>query len=559
MYDEGTVNAARTLVDWYWEHLLKIEPILGTEVGDERFDDRLPDPSEAGLADRERLHRGALRTLEKVDRARLDLVTRTTLDVLEAIARRELESIEYRLDRFRAVTHLFGPGNLLAEIGSLQRADTPERLDRYLGRLETVPAYLDAVAHVAQDAAKVGQTAPVIVVDRSIGQVERLLALPFEESPALLPVAEATPDAKARVVELLRDAVVPAYARYLEALRLYRPAARETIGLAALPRGDAMYAAEVRAWTTLDRVPDAIHDLGREDLAGIQEERRGVAARLGHADAAAAIAAHQASGRNTARSRSEMVHRAQEQVYRGFEAARAAFGRLPSANCEVRPVEEFREGDMPFAFYQPPTADGSRPGVYYVNASGLEQRQMHRLASVTYHEANPGHHFQIAIEMEIPDRPALRRFGGLLAGSAFIEGWGLYAERLADEIGIYQDEYERLGMLDAQGWRAARLIVDTGIHALGWDRDRAVRQMIEAGVSSLDAEIEVDRYIAMPGQALAYKTGQFEIERWRREAKEREGASFSLPLFHDRLLALGSLPLPALQREIEKAQSRASS
>ena len=239
-----------------------------------------------------------------------------------------------------------------------------------------------------------------------------------------------------------------------------------------------------------------------------------------------------------------------EQVERSWEAAPTFFGRMPSDICDVRAVEPFREKDMPFAFYNPPSHDGSRPGVYWVNAYDLQHRPLHHLATTTYHEANPGHHFQIAIEQEMGDRPPLRRFGGYLAGAAFCEGWGLYSERLADEMGLFEDETERLGMLDAQGMRAARLVVDTGIHAFGWTRERAIALLEEAGVPTVDAVIEVDRYITMPGQALAYKIGQFEIERQRAEAERREGPDFSLKGFHDRLLALGTLPLPALQREL---------
>jgi len=244
------------------------------------------------------------------------------------------------------------------------------------------------------------------------------------------------------------------------------------------------------------------------------------------------------------------VDLARRQVQRGWEAAPEWFGRLPHANCDVRPVEEFREKDVPGAFYLPPSADRSRPGIYYINTSDLDQRPLHHVASTTYHEANPGHHFQISLEQEHTARPDLRRFGGILAGSAFPEGWGLYSERLADEMGLFENEYERLGMLEAQAWRACRLIVDTGIHALGWDRERSVKQMVEGGVPMVDAEIEVDRYVAIPGQALSYKIGQIEIEKWRTEAEKREGSEFSIKRFHDRLLSLGSLPLPSLQAEM---------
>jgi uncharacterized protein (DUF885 family) len=187
-----------------------------------------------------------------------------------------------------------------------------------------------------------------------------------------------------------------------------------------------------------------------------------------------------------------------------------------------------------------------------VNTGQLEGRPLHQTATTSFHEANPGHHFQISIEQEFTERLPLRRFGGFLVGDAFVEGWGLYSERLGDEMGLFLNEYERLGMLEAQGFRAGRLIVDTGIHALGWDRERAVQKMVETGSSRVDAEIEVDRYIAMPGQALAYMIGKLEIDRLRVAAREREGSSFSLQSFHDRVLTLGSLPLAVLDEELSR-------
>jgi uncharacterized protein (DUF885 family) len=544
-------RGARRLADRYWEGLLVLDPLLATLVGDERFDDQLPDPSEAGIARRKEFHEGALRDLGDLDRADLDQELRTTLDILEAAARRELDSIQHRLDRFHAVTHLFGPGNLLAELGSLQRADTPERVDKYVGRLSAFPAYLDAIGEVAENGAKAGQTAPALVVDRSIAQLERLLELPPGDSPGVAPVPEGNVADRDRVSAVLKDSVWPAYGRYLDVLRAYRPSARESIGLLDLPNGDEMYASQILSYTTLPLEAQEVHDTGVKQLAGIQEERRAIAEGLGHADASSALAAHTASGKNTAESREALIRLVEAQVQKSWEAAPRFFGRLPKANCEVKQVEEYREKDVPAAFYFPPSADGSRQGMYYVNTGDVAERPLHQIASITYHEANPGHHFQISIEQEFTDRLSLRRFGGLLAGSAFIEGWGLYCERLAEEMGLYEDDYERLGMLDAQGWRAARLIVDTGIHALGWDRDRAIAQMVEAGPARQVAEIEVDRYIAWPGQALAYMIGQLEITRLRREAEKSEGSAFSLPTFHDGLLSLGALPLLALKRELE--------
>jgi uncharacterized protein (DUF885 family) len=545
-------DAARALVDRYWEGLLETEPLLGTQVGDERYDDRLPDPTDAGIATRETLHRGALEELALLDRDVEDLGLRTTLDMLEAIAQRSLVEIEHGLDRLQVASHFWGPSQLLGELGSIQRADTPDRLQRYLARLGAVRAYYAGVGEVARRAVADGVTAPRVVAERTVAQIERLLAMPPDESPALMAVPEADDDARAAVIEALRSDALPALESFLAVLRdEYLPRATETIGLSALPGGEAMYEAEILSWTTLSLGAQHVHDLGVEDLAKIQEERRASAEALGAPDADTAIARLNERGRNTIADKDELKAIAEDQVRRGWDAAPAFFGRLPLHNCEVRVVEEYREADMAFAFYQPASEDGSRPGIYYVNGFELGDRPRHHLATTTYHEANPGHHFQIAIEQEMGDRPALRRFGGLMAGSAFAEGWGLYSERLADEMGLFADEAERLGMLDAQAHRAARLIVDTGIHALGWTRERSIAQLEEAGVPHTDAVIETDRYITLPGQALSYKIGQFEIERHRAETAKRLGDAFSLAEFHDRLLALGSLPLPALRRELE--------
>jgi uncharacterized protein (DUF885 family) len=545
-------SAVRTLAERFWDQLLEVYPIIGTFIGDERYDDRLPDPSEEGLVRRKTLFEGALAGLGEIDAEDLDPEMRTTYAVLQTGASRELADIEHRIDRFFAVTHLFGPGTLTSTIGSNQRADTPERLDKYISRLRAFPGFLQETSDVAMEAVLVGQVAPGLVVDRAIAQVERLLSFGPEKSPAMKPVQSASNRDKEQVVTALREAVWPAYQAYLETLREYRPSARETIGLSALPGGDEIYASQILGFTSLPLEAQAVHDTGHQQLAMIQEERQTIAKQLGFEDVRSALADYQASGKNTAGSRQEMIDRVIDQVQRSWEAAANFFGRLPRANCEVRPIDEFQEDDMPGAYYNPPTEDGSRPGTYYVNTGHLEERPLHQTATTSFHEANPGHHFQLSIEQEFTDRLPLRRFGGFLVGDAYVEGWGLYSERLGDEMNLFLNEYERLGMLEAQGFRAGRLIVDTGIHALGWDRERAVQQMIETGCSRLDAEIEVDRYIALPGQALAYMIGKLEIDRLRAAAIEREGSSFSLRDFHDRVLALGSLPLPALESELAR-------
>ncbi len=545
MTDEERAHA---LVERYWDELLELEPLLGTSVGDERFDDMLPDPSEVGRARSEVVHRSSLAEAEAIDRTSLDMETRTSLDLVEAIARRFLAQLDHRTDRLAVASHLWGPGALIGDIVSIQQADTPERLDRYDARLRAIPAYIAACAQIAREGIDTGVTSPRVITERAVAQIERLLDLAPADSPAVTPVRDDA-DAAERITETVRDVVWPAYGGYLEVLRDYLAHTTDTIGLSALPGGDAMYAAEILAWTSLPLSAQAVHDLGVERFEEIQRERFEIARGLGYLSPEAALAAYRDSGADTAAEPEDLVRLAEDQVKRSWDAAPAWFGRLPSANCEVRQVEEFREADMAAAFYNSPTEDGSRPGIYYINTYDLPSRDLHVIAGITFHEANPGHHFQVAIEQEFADRPRLRRFGGILAGSAFVEGWALYAERLADEMGLYANEWERLGMLENQNLRATRLITDTGIHALGWDRERAVAKLEEGGSSHTDAEIEIDRYIAVPGQALSYMVGMIEIERSRAAAEAREG--FVLRDWHDRLLGLGTIPLPALARELD--------
>ena len=534
------------IADEAWEGMLEREPLIGTFVGDERYDDRLSDPSEAGRSAEESAARTGLAQLAELDRAELDEGRQITADIYEAICSRVLARLEHRLDLLDVANHMNGAVSTLAQIAALQRVDTPERVARLEARVRAFPAYLDASIDLLREGIAKQVTAPRVVTERTLAQVDRLLELPPDQSPVAVGVKG---EARETIAAAVADAVQPALESFRQVLHDdYLPASTETIGISALPGGDGMYAAEVLGWTSLPLDPGEVHELGLERLKAINEERWAVAAELGYDDPVAAIAAHTASGANTASTPEELVALAEDQVQRSWDLAPQYFGRLPSANCEVRRVEEFREADEPMAFYNPPTEDGSRPGVYYINCYDLGDRALHHVAGVTYHESNPGHHFQLAIQQEMPEQPPLRRFGATFAAAAFAEGWGLYSERLADEMGLYLDGWERLGMLENQGLRAARLVTDSGIHAFGWTREQAVETLIESGQTRTDSVIEVDRYIGMPGQALCYMTGMAEIQRARESESARLGADFSLRDFHDRVLGLGEVPLPSFRR-----------
>lgn len=534
------------VADRFWERYLELDPLVGTDIGDERYDGLLDDTSAAGRTTATRVYDETLTALAGVDPAALSEEERLTVDLIEFAARRGLARAD--LNRLSAAAHNQFPAVILPAIASLQRVSDASGLDRYLERLHALPAYFAGWAEVLREGVDTKQTSPGLIVDRTIGQFERLLELDPASSPGLTPVSELGDADKQRVVDVLRDVVWPAHAMYLDELRAYRAHATETLGLHSLPGGEALYRAAMLEHTSLELDPAEVFEEGQTRLAEAVEEQRRTASELGFASAAEAIASLRGTDRWAAASPEAMLARATELVQRGWEASREIVGRMPKAECLVEAVEPYRELDAGSAYYIGSSADGSRPGVYFINTSNLHERPLYQSGVTAFHEANPGHHLQHAIEREQTGLHPVRRFGGFLAGAASAEGWALYAERLADELGLYDDGFQRLGMLESRCVRACRLVVDTGLHAFGWSRERAIDAMLEVGMTRTWSESDIDRYIAMPGQALAYTIGFARVERWRAEAERRNG--FSLRAFHDRLLSLGTLPLASLERAL---------
>jgi uncharacterized protein (DUF885 family) len=546
---DPTATQLDAIADRFWESILELSPTTATMYGDRRFDDRLEDPGPAGRARTRALMERTLAEAEAIDPADLSTEARITRDMLRVVAELRIEEDDQAIHRLAVVDQLSGPQQLLPQLTQFQPADTPPALDAFIARLHAYPAYMAANIEILHEGSASGLTAPRIVAERTIAQIERMLAAP-PVVPAMARVAtEADRD---RIRDIVRDVVRPADVAFLEALSgEYLASTREEPGLWSAPDGEARYRTAIRSSTTLDLDPEAVHRIGLDDIAAIEDERRAISRAAGFGDDTTAYRASlDRSSANTPTTKDALVARATEDIERAMAVAPRYFGVLPRAACEVRPVEEYKETDAPFAYYYPPAVDGSRPGIYYANGYDLASRKYSKLASTTYHEAVPGHHFQITLEMENPHLNTFRRFGSRMVGGAFAEGWGLYGERLADEMGLYRDESERFGMLDAQAWRAARLVVDTGLHALRWPRQRSIDFLKATGLSDTDAVIETDRYIGWPGQALSYKIGQREIERLRSELTARDGARFDLRAFHDAVLGHGSLPLATLGREL---------
>jgi uncharacterized protein (DUF885 family) len=537
------------LADRFWDWFLETQPLWATALGDERWNDRWDDPSPEGRQHEVDGLQRLLRDADAADSPDLTTDDRITLDMLRVVAKLRLSHHEHRVWQMDAIDQLGGPQNLPGDMARFQRIDTPERLHTALARLAAYPAYMEHVKANIEEGRRAGRTAARAVVERTITQVRRAVQTPTQEHPLLMAHPEADPGTRAAIEAALERDVRPAMAAYLAALEDYAPSAREGEGICWLPDGDELYRYAILASTTLQEDPQAIHDYGLAQIESLNRERAEIARELGFADVAAFRAHLEQDPTNFATEPSQLVELARRQIEKADAVAPRYFGRLPRAACEVRAVEPHQEQEAPSAFYFAPAVDGSRPGIYFINTFDPSQRPLHRLATTTYHEAVPGHHFQIALEAELYDMPAFRRLGARLTGAAYPEGWGLYSERFADEIGLYEGPKERFGMLDAQAWRAARLVVDTGLHAFRWDRQRSVDFMKSAaGLTQLEAETETDRYIAWPGQALSYMTGQREIQALRAQLEARDGDRFDLRAFHDAVLGHGTLPLATLSR-----------
>ena len=542
--------AVNDLADRFWDGVLEREPTWATLLGDERFNEKWPDLGPEGRSAEEAAYRSVLAEAGEIPVDGLDPEQVITRDLLILVAENHLEALaqkQYQL----AIDHMSGPQVWPSEIAQYQPADTPERVEklltRYAGYPDMIEQYIGTLAEGVAD----GRTAAAVPVRRMIEQIERLLATPAAESPAATMVQAADED-RPRIADAVERHVYSGLRRLRDFLADgYESHARQQPGISATPGGDEAYRLAIRMQTTVATTAEEVHAFGLADLESIEAEKDEIARRLGHADRHALRDALANDPANHTDDPDALVRLAAEQTDRAYAAAPRYFGRLPSANCVVKAVESYREVESPPAFYMPPSVDGSRRGQYYINTYQPTERQLHKIAAITFHEATPGHHFQIAIEMELEGLPAFRTLGARMAGVAYVEGWGLYCERLADEMGLYASDEERLGMLDAQSFRAARLVVDSGLHAMNWTREQAIEFMHERGsLPPVDAAIEVDRYTVWPGQALSYKLGQREIERARVEVSAAMGARFDLRAFHDEVLAHGSLPLATLRREI---------
>jgi uncharacterized protein (DUF885 family) len=433
---------------------------------------------------------------------------------------------------------------------TIQPVGTDEAREQALARWGALPTYLDTEVANLREGLRLGYSAPKGIVPIVIDQVHGLIAGPPADSPFLSPARrDKSPDFARKFEALVRDQLTPAFTRYRDFLsREYLPAARTEIAVAAQPGGSDCYQAAVRAFSTLSVPARQIHELGLKQMDVLMAEMKTIAERsFGTSDVQGLLKTLRTDRRYMFKDREELIERSTAALARARAAAPGWFGLLPKADVKIEPYPKFREKSAPNE-YNPPAEDGSRPATFLISAYQAEKKSKAGAESTTFHETIPGHHLQIAIALE---RNEIHPIGRYLFNSGYVEGWGLYAERLADEMKLYSADLDRLGMLSLQAFRAARLVVDSGIHALGWTRQQAIDYMLAHTVEEAAAAAsEIDRYIILPGQATSYMMGMIEIRRLRDEAQQKLGPAFDIKGFHDRILEDGSVPLTFLGAKI---------
>lgn len=439
----------------------------------------------------------------------------------------------------------------LPVLAGMQTTTRPEDQQNALARWSQVPKYLDDEIDNLREGIKLGYTAPKGNVRSVMGQIDAMLASPVGESPFVLMAKADAPAFKKTIEELERTKIRPAIAKYREFLRTtYLAAARDTIGVSTNPQGLACYGAAVKYHATVAMTPQQIHDLGLAQMEKIWAEMKAIGRRSFNTDdPVALLKLVKTDPKYRFKSRDELIKTAESAVARAKNAVPSWFGQVPMAPVIVEPYPAFLEKTAPGGQAVAPTADG-KPGKYLLNAYKATDQSRAGLESTAFHEAYPGHHLQGAIALEQENLHPIQRYFFL---SGFGEGWGLYAERLADEMGLFSSDVDRLGLLSNEALRAARLVVDSGMHALGWTRQQAIDYVLAHTTEmTARAEAEVDRYIAVPGQATAYMIGNLEIRRLREEARQKLGTRFDIKTFHDIVLEDGSLPLWVLREKIER-------
>lgn len=548
----------KALTDLHFEILQLEQPVFGTYIGSSKHQGRWADNSQLGTRRQEAATRNSLAILKGLDRSALSAGEQLNYDMYVAQLQQNVDAQRFR-DNLMPINQLSGIQQDAAQALSLMPTRSAQHYDNILARLESLDTVIDNTIEWMQLGLEQGITPPKITLRDIPQQVRNQLFDQPSDSPLLRAFASMPDSIPAKQQASLRQQaeaiyiaeIKPAYERLLSFLETdYLPGARDSIALTALPDGQAWYAYNVRMRTTTDLTPQQIHDIGLSEVKRIRGEMEAVMRAVDfdgdlaaffeflrtdpqfyHTDADALIAEYRAIAK---RADPEMVK---------------LFGKLPRTPYGVVKVPAYAEKSQTTAYYQPGSMESGRPGNFFANTYALHTRPRWEMEALTLHEAVPGHHHQIALQQELDDLPWFRRYGW--GYTAFVEGWGLYSESLGYDMGFYTDPYSRFGALTYEMWRAIRLVVDTGMHALGWSRQQAIDFFKDnAGKTENDIVVEIDRYIVWPGQALAYKIGQLKILELRENAKAELGNAFDIRSFHDTVLGAGAMPLDLLEQRV---------
>lgn len=551
------------LFDEHFERDLEMNPLQATFIGDYRYNDRMANSnSPEYIAAATAMDEEFLARLLEIDRDKLDYQDQLSYDLFKIKREQSLEGNQFPSE-LQPINQFYSATNFFVQLGSGTSAHpfkTVKDYEDFLSRADQFSINIDQIITNMKEGMKQGVTQPRILMEKLVPQIDAHVVDDVRNSDFYKPVLNMPEDFSdedrvrltAAYEAKIANTIIPAYQRISNFLGdEYIGAARETVGLYAQPNGEAWYAYMVRLRTTTDMSPDEIHQIGLNEVARIHKEMQGVMDEVGFEGSLQEFF-------EFVKTDDQFYYDDAEELIQGYrdmsdhisELTKNLFDVMPKTSFEVRRVEPFREASASGGSYQSGTPDGSRPGIFYANAYDIKARGKWAMESLFLHEAIPGHHFQIMIQRENESLPGFRRFGGF---TAFSEGWGLYAESLGKELGVYTDPYQYFGALNAELWRSIRLVVDTGLHAKQWSRQDVLDYMFaNAATPEVRAVSEAERFMAIPGQALAYKVGQLKIREIRNKAEAALGDRFSVKDFHTEVLKDGAMPLSMLEAKIDR-------
>jgi uncharacterized protein (DUF885 family) len=540
-----------------WDYWMEQYPTWASMLGDRRWNDRWVNRSLEAINKRHAHNVAVLAKLRAMNRDSLSPADRLNYDLFLKNYEEHVEGHQYRWHLI-PLDHRGGV-QTADELADALRFETVKDYEDWLARIQALPALIQQTIALMREGVKARIMLPKIILQRIPAQIDHQIVEDPKVSPFYKPFKrfyDAVSESDRLRIGLaaekaIADSVVPAFRQLKEfVVNDYLSAAPDQVGIWQLPQGEALYRFAARRHTTTELTPQAIHELGLSEVRRIRLEMQGIIDKIGYQGSLAEFAAF-------LRTDPQFYHKTPEELLAGYRALTRRvdpllvklFKTLPRMPYGVEPVPKNIAPDTTTAYYRGPAADGSRAGTYFVNLYKPETRPKHEMMVLSLHEAVPGHHLQIALSREQQGLPNFRRYGDY---TAFVEGWALYAESLGEEMGLYDDAYSKFGQLTYEMWRAARLVVDTGIHYMRWERQKAIDFFLEnTAKPELDIVNEIDRYIASPGQALAYKIGQLRISALRAKAEKALGAKFDIRVFHDELLKHGALPLDVLEAKID--------